>query len=75
MKEYIMPKYYIYIDSPLAVNNQKVIDDIKCLAERNIRSKSIILACTFVAPNDILEKIFNKFQQIKNNVYFNLNKK
>jgi len=64
---------YIEINKPSDVSSSKVKKEVEALAKNGVRSKDILLKMKFVTANP--KQITDKFQVLKNQVYFSLPKK
>lgn len=65
-------EYYIELKRPKDISSKKIKKDVEFLLKKGVNTYEIILACSFVAPDNILDDIFNKFRQIKNRIKLDL---
>ena len=63
---------FVTIDSPNAIDSKKVHSEIKKHIEQGKKTFEVNLICQFVAPDDVLKIISNKFQVIKNKIAFQI---
>lgn len=63
---------FVTIDSPTAIDSKKVHSEIKKHIEEGKKTFEINLICQFVAPDEVMKIISNKFRLIKNRIAFPL---
>lgn len=62
--------YYIELNDPKSINGEKLKNDIDFLIQKGVKTNEIILCCTFIAPENVLNEIFSKFRKLKNKARF-----
>lgn len=63
---------FITIDSPKAIDSKKVHSEIENHIKQGKKTFEINLICQFVAPDEVMKIISNKFRLIKNRIAFSL---
>jgi hypothetical protein len=62
---------YIEIETPKSIN--KITAKIETLLKSGVKTNEINLICLFVAPDKVMNEIYDSFRKTKNRIAFNLN--
>lgn len=63
---------YVRVKNPKAINSNDVIQQVKALAQKGVRSKDVQPQFMFHGPNDLMDQLMGTFQKVKNRVYFDI---